>query len=51
MGEFFYNLGIEKAFLTMTEHLESIKKEIDKFSYKKKTKLSLCKSRIVKEKK
>lgn len=38
MGEFFYNLGIEKAFLTMTEHLESIKKEIDKFSYKKKNK-------------
>lgn len=36
-----YNLGIEKAFLAMTKNLESIKKEIDKFSYKRKqTKLS-----------
>lgn len=39
----------------MTKNLESIKKEIDKFSYKKKkkknTKLSPCKSRIGKEKK
>ena len=38
MGEFFYNLGIDKAFLTMTKHLESTKKEIDKFSYKKNNK-------------
>lgn len=39
MGEFFYNLGIKKAFLTMTKNLESIKKRlINSATLKKKNK-------------
>lgn len=41
MGEFFYNLGIKNAFLTMTKNLESIKKRLINSATLKKKQQSL----------
>jgi len=35
MGKFLYNLGVSKAFISITGNLESIREKGDKFSYMK----------------
>ena len=35
MGKFLHNLGVSKAFISITWNLESIREKGDKFSYMK----------------
>lgn len=35
MGDFFFNLGMRKGLLTMTQNPEEVKEKADKFDYVK----------------